>query len=437
MNDPISEAQREAAGDDADQFFKLNIQNTPVEEEDPQAKLAALSSVVNSLKMGPATRRSGTVRGRRDVRNTVYMPPRPQIPESQAESTFSSIPGSPSLPNSHSKSSAVAALASEASIAPTSDTQSVRSGTSLGSLAHFQHPDLHGPGLNSSIIETVSAVFDDGQLKSASIAGEVAFVNNPSESGEVKCKLQYDIRCEQKLTFNLAHETIKINNFAKLEKIGPNRIFVHNISSDHPDQFSLDVAHLTRTSTAFSYRVYADDAETPSLGEHAPMAIKLAWKPQGDKLGLLVTYHLNPSSSFTSPVTLHNVVFVATYDGQASGAQTKPSGTHLKDKHVVFWRLGDVTLTNEPQKLVCRIIGAEGIEPKPGHVEVRWEYNATGDEPVGSGISISRLEEGKGKAKELSDDDPFADASLASSSDQKWVDVPVARKLISGKYEGK
>ena len=188
MNDPISEAQREAAGEEGDQFFKLNIQNTPVEEEDPEAKLAALSSVVNTLKVGPATRRSGTVRGRRDVRNTVYMAPQPQIPESHTESTFSSIPGSPSLPTSHSKLSAVHALASEASIAATSDTQSVRSGNSLGSLAHFQHPDLHGPGLNSSIIETVSAVFDGGELKSASVAGEVAFVNNPSESGEVKCK---------------------------------------------------------------------------------------------------------------------------------------------------------------------------------------------------------------------------------------------------------
>lgn len=165
--------------------------------------------------------------------------------------------------------------------------------------------------------------------------------------------------------------------------------------------------------------------------------MKLAWKPQGDKLGLLLQYQLNPSSKFTAPLTLHNVVFVATYEGQASGAQTKPSGTHLKDKHLVYWRLGDVTLNNEPQKIVCRVIGAEGIEPKPGRVEVRWEYTASGEEVVGSGISISKLEEGKGKAKELSEDDPFADDTLSSSTDFKWVDVPVTRKLVSGKYEGR
>lgn len=192
MNDPISEAQKEAA-EEGDQPFKLNIQNTPVEEEDPEAKLAALSSVANSLKIGPATRRSGTVRGRRDVRNTVYMAPQPQIPESQTGSSFSSLPGSPSFPTAFSKPSAVAALTSEASIAATSDTQSVRSGNSLGSLVHQRHPDMHGPGLNSSIVETVSAVFEDGELKSASIAGEIAFVNNPSDFGEFKGKSWFSL----------------------------------------------------------------------------------------------------------------------------------------------------------------------------------------------------------------------------------------------------
>ncbi|KAF4980037.1 hypothetical protein FZEAL_3899 [Fusarium zealandicum] len=420
MNDPISEAQREAqkeAGEDQDHMFKVSIQQTPVEDEDPEAKMAALSSVVNSLKVGPATRRTGTIRGRRDVRHTVYVPP-PNLPESGTDSSMGGMPGSPSLPGSVSKPSAVAALASEASIAGTSDTQSVRSGNSLGSLAHPKHPDMTGPGLNSSIIESVSAVFKEGELKSASIAGEVAFVNNPSDSGDSK-----------------SYETIRINNFSALERIGPNRIFVQNSSPDHHDQFSLDVSHLTKTATAFSYRVFTEDSAASSLGQHAPLLLKLAWKPQGDKLGLLLQYQLNPSSKFTAPVTLHNVVFVATYDGRSSGAQTKPAGTHLKEKHLVYWRLGDLTLTNDAHKIVCRIIGAEGAELKPGHVEARWEYSASGDEVVGSGIFISRLDEGKGKARELSEDDPFADES--ASTEQKWVDVPVARKLVAGKYEGR
>lgn len=53
---------------------------------------------------------------------------------------------------------------------------------------------------------------------------------------------------------------------------------------------------------------------------------------------------------------------------------------------------------------------------------------------MGSGISVSKLAD-KGKAKELTDDDPFADAGSATS--QTWLDVPTVRKLVGGKYEGK
>jgi hypothetical protein len=189
MNDPISEAQREAkeSGEDPDQLLKVNIQQTPVEDEDPEAKMAALSSVANSLKLGPATRRSGTVRGRRDVRHTMYVPP-PNLPESGTDSSLSARPTSPTFAQSLSKGSAVAALASEASIAGTSDTQSVRSGNSLGGLNHPQHAHMTAPGLNTSIIESVNATFEDGVVKSATITGEIAFVNNPSDSGDAKSK---------------------------------------------------------------------------------------------------------------------------------------------------------------------------------------------------------------------------------------------------------
>ncbi|KAM4058853.1 fes/CIP4, and EFC/F-BAR-like domain-containing protein [Hirsutella rhossiliensis] len=420
MNDPISEAQREAAGEDADQLFKLNIQTTPVEEEDPQAKQAALSSVVNTLKLGPATRRSSTIRGRRDVRNTVYVPaPSSSIREGQSDGAMPSIAGSPpASSSSFPRQTPVTALASEASIAGTSDTQSVRSGNSLGSLTHAKHPDMTGPGLNSSIVETISAVFEDGVVKSASITGEIAFANNPSDS-------------ESK-----PHEIIRINNFPNLERIGPNRIFVQNSSPDQPDQFTLDASHLAKTATAFSYRVFAEEAEPPVHGQHAPLLLKPAWKPQGDKLGLLLQYQLNPSAQFTAPTTLHDVVLVARYEGKASGAQTKPSGTHLKDKHLVYWRLGDITLTGDMQKIVCRIVGADGVTPTAGLIEARWEYAATGHDAVGSGISISRLEE-TDKAAEAAEDDPFADQSQPAAGGQNWVSVPLQRKLVSGKYEGK
>lgn len=182
-----------------------------------------------------------------------------------------------------------------------------------------------------------------------------------------------------------------------------------------------------------------DDA---SLAHAAPLLIRPAWKPLGDKLGLLLQYSLNPAAAerFPAPVTLHNVAFVVTYGGRAASAQTKPSGTHVRERQLVYWRLGDVTLTNDVQKIVCRVIGADGTEPTPGTVHAKWEYvSATSSEAeaAGSAISISRLEQDKGKGKQLlPEDDPFADSD-ASAPEASWVDVPLVRKLVAGDYEGK
>jgi hypothetical protein len=198
--------------------------------------------------------------------------------------------------------------------------------------------------------------------------------------------------------------------------------------------------------------VLAED-ETTALASQCPLVIKPAWKPTGDKLGLVLQYRLNPDVKFPKPVTLNNVFIFATYEGaRASGAQSKPASIHLKDKHIVYWKLGDIALTEDWNKIVCRIVGEGGAEPKPGHVEARWEY--TVPEPaaeesgetatIGSGISISRLVESKGKETAVEDeeeDDPFADdkgpLSPSPRSARVWTDVPTVRKLASGKYEAK
>ncbi|KAI1657858.1 Muniscin C-terminal mu homology domain-containing protein [Daldinia decipiens] len=418
-NDPISQAEREAAAQEAEQLFKLNIQKEPVAEEDPEEKKAALSNVANSLSaMGIPARKGGTIRGRRDVRNTIYVP----APVSEGSATEYQHPFPP-LHAISSKPAGVATLASEASVAGTSDTQSVRSGNSLSSTIHVKHPDMHEPGLNSSVMETVSATFENGEVRGVKINGEIAFSYNASDF------------------FNLPiHLPIRINNFATLDVIGPNRIFVTNDTPEHPEQFTLDLSHLHKTSIGFSYRLHVDPDATAT--EHVPVLVHPVWKPQGDKLGLLLQYKLNPAFKLAdggSSVQVHNLVLFATYEGKASGAQTKPSGTHLKDKHLVYWRLGDVTLSPDAdwQKIVCRIIGDQGVEPKPGAIEARWEVNLPSSfVESASAISVSKFEEGKSKEVELTEDDPFAD-DTAAVEEGKWVDVPTVRKLVSGKYEAR
>lgn len=466
-NDPISQAQREAAteaGEDHEQMFKLNIQNSPIAEEDPDESKAAISNVANTLStMSMPARRGGTVRGRRDVRNTIYMPANTPVPTADLGGSLSvaeptqNLPPSPALPaagsSMSSRPSAIQTLTSEASGTATSDTQSIRSATSLGSLLHGKHPELTAPGLNCSIVETVSATFEEGVLKSVKISGEIAFAHN-GDGTISDGRLRFVPRHSRgaPLTNCLAREAIRINDFPSLEAIGPNRIFVSSTPS--PDEFTLDLSHIPpKTATpGFTYRVHADEP-TSDFATHCPLLIKPAWKPAGDKLGLLLQYKLNPNFLHNSkPVVLKGVTFVATYEGaRASGVQTKPTGTHLKEKHLIYWRLGDVTLHPEKedwQKIVCRIIGAENAEPKPGVLEARWEYLSSpvpGEDGSHGGISVSRRAESKGKEKatdsssEDTEDDPFADesAAVASPKPVHWSEIPMVRKLVSGKYEAK
>ncbi|KAH6856066.1 Muniscin C-terminal mu homology domain-containing protein [Chaetomium sp. MPI-CAGE-AT-0009] len=428
MNDPISQAQRDAVAEEGDQMFKLNIQNEPIPEEDQDAKQAALSSVANALNMGMPSRKAGTVRGRRDVRNTVYMPSLP-TPEVSSENPF---PVSPSLPTSATMPKLPPSMTFSSETSHASDTQSIRSGTSFGGtssysgVARLKHPEMHGPaygpGLHSSIIETVSASFQDGEPNSVKITGEIALAYVPDPDSPFA-----------------DHETIRLDKFPLLESIGPNRVFVTNTTA--PDEFSIDLSHLNATTTAFTYRVHADS--DTALASQCPIAIHPVWKPQADKLGLLLQYRLNPSCAFPRPLTLSNVVFVATYEGaRASGVQTKPSGTHLKDKHIVYWRLGDVTLTDDWAKIICRVIGEQNAEPLPGKVEVRWEWAPPAHADAGSGISVARLlpeGKGKGKAAEAAEyEDPFADAASPPASpdpegrERAWAEVPVVRRLVGG-----
>ena len=177
MNDPISQAQMEAGQEGELPQFKLDIRKDPIPEQDADAQ-AALSNVTNTLRSSVAiapTRKVGTVRGRRDVRNTVYNPTALDIP-----TTENQLPPSPSPPAPIATSRA-AALAALSSPDPASDTTSIRSGNSLANNVVVKHVDSHLPGINASIIETASATFSEGQIRTAKIGGEIA-LNYNSES---------------------------------------------------------------------------------------------------------------------------------------------------------------------------------------------------------------------------------------------------------------
>ena len=402
--------------------FKLDIRKEPIKEEDDKAQ-SALSNVANTLRaVSPqnthifmislilvqqvATPRKPTInRGRRDVRNTIFVPspPAPETPN------FGDIPMPLPSPFNNSRSNT---LSSE--MPHNSDAQSVRSSHSMSSQmgAAIKHPDMHQPGLNASIVETVSADFSQGQVTRSAVMGELALVNNPSET-----------------TPATNSETIRLENFPVLEKVAPNPAFITELPSRN-GEYSVDLSQISRTAVAFKYKVHLEESY---LAAHAPFTLTPVWKIEPTQASVILNYAFN--SAFASPikrsVTLKNVmVFITIENSKALACRSKPVGTFSKEKSTIYWKIGDLTLDSYaegPEKLRAQF--STESEAKPGAVEVRWEIDGEHSAGLGSGLSLSRMS-GSGVA------DPFADEGTGVGSGSAWKEVAVLRKMISGKYVG-
>jgi hypothetical protein len=324
-------------------------------------------------------------------------------PGAVAASTFS--PFSPSEPTSPLRQ---AARPAQLGADLTGDGQSIRSGRSLastGSQMH-RHPDLNETGLNSSTIETVSARFENGQLLSSSVTGEIALAYNPPD-----------------FSTPFGTDTIRLDNFASLEKIAPNPAFINPVPGKD-GEYSVNLSSIARTQIAFKY-------QTAGGVQNAPIHMTLASKIEANQTSIIVSYSLSPSFRLTTGrdnVTLSNVVLALSLEGsRATSCLSKPVGTFSREKNLIFWTLGDITLTTggAAQKLLARF-ATEG-EAKGGAVEARWETTGEG---LGSGVGVSVKGE-QGGAVDSSD--PFADEEAANG----WKEVRGAKKLASGHYVAK
>ena len=297
-----------------------------------------------------------------------------------------------------------------------SDAQSIRSAHSVSTMASpgvAMHPHMHEAGLNASIIETVSATFENTQVVKATVIGELALQHNPSQTASPS-----------------GAETIRLENFPVLEKVAPNPVFINQIPSKS-GEYSVSLSQITRPSVAFKYQVHLEEA---NLAAHAPISITPSWKIEGSVASVILTYAFNPA--FVSPtkrsVTLKNVVIVIPVEkAKTLTCQSRPLGIFAKDRSLVYWKLGEVTLdgyAEAPQKLLARF--STESEATPGKVEVRWEIGGEAGAGLGSGLSLSQTVGGK----EEGGSDPFADEGTSTSAAGSWREVPVTRKIVSGKY---
>ena len=350
-------------------------------------------------------RKPGTVRGRRDVRNTVFIPSNQSL-----ESAGLGGPALPSVPSLGLSSPPMSGTQ------PGSDAQSIRSAHSVNSLASpatAMHPQMHQSGLNASIIETVSATFEKTQVTKATVIGELALQHNPSETASAS-----------------GTESIRLENFPVLEKVAPNPIFINQIPAKS-GEYSVSLSQVTRPSVAFKYQVHLEDT---NLAAHAPISITPSWKIEPTQASVILTYAFNPA--FVSPakrsVSLKNVVVVIPVENaKALSCQSRPQGIFAKERSLVYWKLGDMTLdgyAEAPQKLLARF--STESEAKPGNVEVRWEISGEGATGLGSGLSLSQT----AGSKEEGGSDPFADEGTSTNATGSWREVQVMRKIISGRY---
>ena len=402
------------------------------------------------------SRRAGTVRGRRDNRNSAipnaYVPaereatpepapfavqdtlqqlttreataapvvqpeaPSTNVPLNQSTSSgFGQVAASTFSPFSQSQQQTPTALRPESRTNTSTeqtrgDNQSIRSATTTTSQGGIRHPDLNDPGLNTSVIEAVNARFENGKLISTSIIGDIALSYNPA-------------------SFSSPFDTqkIRLEKFSSLEKVAPNPAFI-TPSTDTEGEYTVNLSGLGKAQVAFKYQARLD--ENSSL---APILLAPALRPEPNQFSAIIQYSLNPNFALNGreSITLSNVTIAFTLEGaKASSCQSKPAGTLVREKNLIYWQLNDLTLTpgTAPQKLVVRF--ATDSAATGGSVESRWEISGENVQGLGSGLSVSMPSQSGAR----SDSDPFADEDGHAGI---WKSVSGVKKITSGNYLAK
>jgi hypothetical protein len=371
--------------------------------------------------------RMPSVRGRRDVRNTMFVPnpvaptdarSSPNVGTIAAISTgaAAAVAGAADLVSPIKRAETPGTIPEDRAV---SDSTSVHSGHSLAGLVH--HPELHEPGLNASIVETVSTSFSEGTVARASVVGEIALAYNQTPE------------------FSDAQtDTIRLENFQDLEKVAANPAFVTAVVSekgkerasgeDRAGEYSVALSAIRRAAPtlALKYQLHLDEA---NLSAYSPVLFTPAWQIQDAQASVIVVYAINPAFTKSSTTfTLKNVVITVALDtsaaaGKAASAMMAPTaGASFKRKQsLVVWRFPQLTIDTEQKKLLARFI-TTGSPPKAGNVEAKWELAHI----IGSGLSVSTL------AGEASD--PFADEDASTGHTRSWSSIPCAKKLVSGRY---
>ncbi|OJD16657.1 hypothetical protein AJ78_03209 [Emergomyces pasteurianus Ep9510] len=453
--DEISRVQKEAAAVE-EPGLNLTIRDQPIQEDESEAKLA-LNEVANTLRLkaqqSGLSRGVGTLRGRRDVRNTIFVP----NPTSD-DSGLTPIPGLVAGPAPVSPLHAPKPVASPPGShddQTLSDTTSIHSSQTLHSLSGpVSHPDIPDPGLNASIVETVNAWFSDGVVTRSFVVGELALAYNSTTSPSSDPKL------------------VRLDNFHVLEKVAANPLLVTEAGSsvkgkekdrgtvdeEKKGEYLISLPSIARStpSVAFKYQIHLNPS---NLSAYCPVIFNPVWNLEEFQASVIITYSVNPnfvSATPSSPVTLKNLVLTVHLDlsphedattkqprevARATGAVMYPNtgATFLRKTSAVKWKIAELEVATEGDQRFLARFSTTVNGPRKGKVDAKFDVlNANSGEKLGISVHTSA------GGQEKKADDPFADETLGTSNgattpepkpvSTMWEEVPARRKLAAGRY---
>ena len=496
--DPFAAAYGTPATPAEDSAKNFEIKDQPI-PEDASAAQQAMDNMANQLRLQAQSsglnRVQGSVRGRRDVRNTMFFPSPNNFdltspsatPSLGASSTPASATTAPSTITNFTTPTTTGGSHSEL-VAPvkrslgtgtipedfplSSDSQSIQSSQSMA-IAPY-HQEMHNPGLNVSIVETVNTWFSDTGVTRSSVVGEVALAYNHSSESPTSAP---------------GNEVLRLQNFHQLEKVAQNPTFVtpSDPTEDQvqqPGTYNIALPSISRSipTIAFKYQLHLPET-SPNLSSYSPLLITQAWQIIEGQASVICLYSLNPAfapiaNPGTSPhpppneLTLKNVTITVSLDtkpststslssdttqpgtARATSAQMMPvqNASFKKRAGAVVWRFPELTAKPTQERLLVRFMIENNGVARRGGVDVKFEV----PNMLGSALGIERLVTnssttsasggagGAGGAGEGSrnDTDPFADddepgarrSAEQSEGGQRWEDVRSRKVLVAGKY---
>ncbi|PGH03739.1 hypothetical protein GX51_03883 [Blastomyces parvus] len=455
--DEISRVQKEAAAAE-EPGLNLTIRDKPIEEDESEAKMA-LNEVANTLRLkaqqSGLSRGVGTLRGRREVRNTIFVPNPPS-----EDSGLTAAPGlvagpPPPVSPSHAPK-AVASPPSSHDDHALSDTTSIHSSQTLHSLSGpVSHPDMPEPGLNASIVETVNAWFSDGAVTRSFVVGELALAYNSTTSPSSDPEL------------------IRLNNFHILEKVAANPVLATEAGQsvkgkekekgsgddERKGEYLISLPSIARPTptVAFKYQIHLNPS---NLSAYCPVIFNPVWNLEEFQASVIITYSINPnfiSTEPSAPITLKNLVLTVNLDlsaqedettkqpreaARATGAAMYPNtgATFRRKTSAVTWKMPELEVTTAVDQRFLARFTTTVSGPRKGRVDAKFDVlNGNSGERLGISVQTSGHEQDK-KA-----DDPFADESLGkgngttgspepSPASKTWEEVSTRRKLTAGRY---